>query len=120
MSRLEPQVSLKGLSKSYGDHIILNNIDLDIYTGDFLCIFGKSGCGKSTLLNIIGTLESYEIGKLRSFTIDDPIKKEKSSMYLRRNRIAYLFQNFALVDKMTVEENMLLATRYNSVKDKKL
>ena len=45
MSRLEPQVSLKGLSKSYGDHIILNNIDLDIYTGDFLCIFGKSGCG---------------------------------------------------------------------------
>ena len=46
----KPQISLKNISKKYGNHKILENINLDIYEGDFICIFGKSGGGKTTLL----------------------------------------------------------------------
>ena len=112
------QISLKNISKSYGNHLILKNIDLDIYEGDFICIFGKSGEGKSTLLNIIGTLENYDSGDLISFSKLNPIRNAKDRDYLRREKIAYLFQNFALVENMTVEENMKLAIKYRKVKDK--
>ena len=112
------QISLKNISKSYGNHLILKNIDLDIYEGDFICIFGKSGEGKSTLLNIIGTLENYDSGNLIICSKKNPIRSVKDIDLLRREKIAYLFQNFALVETMTVEENMMLAIKYSKVKDK--
>lgn len=112
------QISLKNISKSYGNHLILKNIDLDIYEGDFICIFGKSGEGKSTLLNIIGTLENYDSGDLIICSKKNPIRSVKDTDLLRREKIAYLFQNFALVETMTVEENMKLAIKYSKVKDK--
>ncbi len=77
---------------------------------------GKSGGGKTTLLNIIGTLENYDSGSVTCFSNRDPIKDPKVGELLRREKIAYLFQNFALVEKMTVEENMMLAAKYNQEK----
>ena len=56
---------------------------------------------------------------MSSFAKLNPIKKKKDCELLRRNNIAYLFQNFALVEKMTVEENMKLAVKYNKAKNKK-
>ena len=70
-------------------------------------------------MNILGTLETYDNGEMRSFEKLDPIKKKKECELLRRNNIAYLFQNFALVEKMTVEDNMKLAVKYNKAKNKK-
>lgn len=113
------QISLKNISKIYGKHKILDKVNLDIYKQDFICIFGKSGSGKTTILNIIGTLEGYNDGQLICFSKKDPVRNEKESELLRRMKIAYLFQNFALVEKMTVEENMLLASKYNKEKNKK-
>ena len=113
------QISLKNVNKSFGAHHVLNDVNIDINKGDFICIFGKSGGGKTTLLNIIGTLESYDSGDMSSFAKLNPIKKKKDCELLRRNNIAYLFQNFALVEKMTVEENMKLAVKYNKAKNKK-
>ncbi len=113
------QVSLRNVNKSFGAHHVLKDVNLDINEGDFICIFGKSGGGKTTLLNIIGTLESYDSGDMSSFAKLNPIKKKKDCELLRRNNIAYLFQNFALVEKMTVEENMKLAVKYNKAKNKK-
>ena len=113
------QISLKNVNKSFGAHHVLEDVNLDINEGDFICIFGKSGGGKTTLLNIIGTLESYDSGDMSSFAKLNPIKKKKDCELLRRNNIAYLFQNFALVEKMTVEENMKLAVKYNKAKNKK-
>ena len=113
------QISLKNVNKSFGAHHVLKDVNLDINAGDFICIFGKSGGGKTTLLNIIGTLESYDSGEMSSFAKLNPIKKKKDCELLRRNNIAYLFQNFALVEKMTVEENMKLAVKYNKAKNKK-
>ena len=113
------QVSLRNVNKSFGAHHVLKDVNLDISEGDFICIFGKSGGGKTTLLNILGTLETYDNGEMRSFEKLDPIKKKKECELLRRNNIAYLFQNFALVEKMTVEDNMKLAVKYNKAKNKK-
>ena len=107
------------MNKSFGAHHVLNDMNIDINKGDFICIFGKSGGGKTTLLNILGTLETYDNGEMRSFKKLDPIKKKKGCELLRRNNIAYLFQNFALVEKMTVEDNMKLAVKYNKAKNKK-
>lgn len=113
------QIILKNVCKNYGKHCVLNNINLEIYQGDFICIFGKSGGGKTTLLNIIGTLESYDSGIVECFSELDPVNHSKVADFLRREKIAYLFQNFALVEKMTVEENMLMAVKYSKAKDKK-
>ena len=115
----KPQISLKNISKKYGNHKILENINLDIYEGNFICIFGKSGGGKTTLLNIIGTLEEYDEGELICFSEHNPIRNGKESELLRRYKIAYLFQNFALVDNMTVQENLNLAVKYSRSTDKK-
>ena len=115
---VDTQILMKNITKKYGEHLILENIDLQIRKGDFICIFGKSGGGKSTLLNIIGTLENYDSGDLISFSKQNPIRSVKDRDYLRREKIAYLFQNFALVENMTVEENMKLAIKYRKVKDK--
>lgn len=46
----KPQISLKNISKKYGNHKILENINLDIYEGDFICIFGKSGGGENSII----------------------------------------------------------------------
>lgn len=112
------QIKLENICKSYGKHEVLKDINLKIPQGDFLCIFGKSGGGKSTLLNIIGALETYEKGNMTAFNVENPVNKKKSALYLRREKIAYLFQSFALVEKMTVLENMMLAAKYSKVKDK--
>ena len=77
-----------------------------------------SGSGKSTLLNIIGALEDFNSGEYKCFSKLNPARKKKDAELLRREKIAYLFQNFALVDKMTVKENMLLATRYVKERNK--
>ncbi|HEK9508795.1 TPA: ATP-binding cassette domain-containing protein, partial [Streptococcus equi subsp. equi] len=58
-------------------------------------------------------------GSVTCFSNRDPIKAPKVGELLRREKIAYLFQNFALVEKMTVEENMMLAAKYNQEKNKK-
>lgn len=112
------QILLKNVTKKYGEHLILDNINLQVRKGDFICIFGKSGKGKSTILNIMGTLENYEHGDVIIFSKQNPIRSVKDRDYLRREKIAYLFQNFALVENMTVEENMKLAIKYRKVKDK--
>lgn len=116
---IEAQISLKNIDKSYGSHEILKNVNLDIYPKDFITIFGKSGSGKSTLLNILGTLEGYDRGEMISFSHVNPYQDKKKSMILRREKIAYLFQNFALVENMTVKENIDIALRYSDYKNDK-
>ena len=114
---MKPQISLKNINKTYGDHEVLKDVNLDIYPKDFITIFGKSGSGKSTLLNILGTLESYDSGSIESFGYSDPYKNVSKAMMIRRENIAYLFQNFALVDNMTVKENIDIALKYSEFKN---
>lgn len=99
----EPLIELKGIRKAFGDHVILDGVDLTIYKGEALVIIGPSGTGKSTILRIIAGLlppDAGEIevkGKIRSGLIEDG----ENPM-----RIALVFQQSALFDSLTVEENV--------------
>jgi len=105
-------IQLNKVTKKYGEKIILDKFSLEVREGEFIAIMGQSGCGKSTLLNIIGLLESYDDG---DFIIDGDINVQPSSSKankILREKICYLFQNFALVDDETVSYNLNLAMKY--------
>lgn len=105
-------VKLERVSKSYGRNKVLENISLDIKKGEMVAIVGNSGKGKSTLLNIIGLIEDFDSGLL---TIDSEVSIRINSLKatkLLREKISYLFQNFALIDNETVEDNLILALKY--------
>ncbi|AAO36597.1 ABC transporter ATP-binding protein [Clostridium tetani] len=105
-------VKMENITKKFGDKIILNNFSLDIQDGELLAVTGASGSGKSTILNIIGLLEGFDSGKL-ILDGDENIKINSSkSNKILREKIGYLFQNFALVDEETVYYNLHLALKY--------
>ena len=64
-------ILLKNISKTFGNQKILENISLNISSGDFVSIVGPSGAGKTTLINIIGTIENFDVNKNSEFKIDD-------------------------------------------------
>lgn len=94
----------------------LSGINLQINEGDFLSIMGPSGCGKSTLLNIIGLLDSASEG---SYTLSNQEMiglKEKGRSSVRKENIGFIFQNFNLIDELSVYDNIELPLIYNNVK----
>lgn len=108
-------IDINNLTKTFGNKNILNKFSLKIQEGDFVGIMGSSGKGKSTLLNIIGCLENYDSGDV----IIDGIKNIKPNTHkatdVLRNKIGYLFQNFALIDNETVMNNLQIALRYTNL-----
>ncbi|MBV9387025.1 MAG: ABC transporter ATP-binding protein [Chroococcidiopsidaceae cyanobacterium CP_BM_ER_R8_30] len=107
----EPLIKLKGISKTFGQHPVLDNIDLDLKKGEALAIVGPSGTGKSTILRIIAGLlapdtgEVYIQGQQRKGLVEDvadPIV------------IGMVFQQAALFDSLTVEENVGFTLYHNS------
>lgn len=107
----EPLIRLKGISKTFGKNKVLDNIDLNLNKGEALAIVGPSGTGKSTILRIIAGLlapdsgEVYVQGKRRQGLVEDtadPIV------------IGMVFQQAALFDSLTVEENVGFALYQNS------
>ncbi len=112
-------LTLSALRKAYRTETVettaLDAIDLQIDAGEFVAIMGPSGCGKSTLLNIIGlldrpsagsyTLEGREVSRLTEGALTD----------IRKRRIGFIFQNFNLIDELTVRENVELALLYHGI-----
>lgn len=99
-------ITIKNLSKSFGEKKLFENYSLQINDGEFVIFTGVSGCGKTTLLNMIGSLESADSGEIEVDGMDITQKKNQRE-YLKR-KVGFLFQNFALVDNKTVEENLKL------------
>ena len=98
----------------------LNEVSLEIKKGKFVAIMGPSGCGKSTLLNILGTLDSSTSGKY--FFDGKEIDKMSESQLtsFRKGNIGFVFQNFNLIDELTVYENVELPLVYlNSKKSER-
>lgn len=93
----------------------LNNINIEIEKGEFVAIMGPSGCGKSTLLNTIGMLDSPSGGEY--FFNDEEIStySEAQLSVIRKKNIGFIFQNFNLIDELTVEENIELALLYHNI-----
>ena len=102
-------ISIKDLSKSFGKHEVLRKIDIDVKTGEIICIVGSSGSGKSTLLRCINKLEKQTSGKIlyRNKEVRD-VQKDINSY---RSKVGMVFQSFNLFNNMTVLENCMLCTR---------
>jgi putative ABC transport system ATP-binding protein len=90
----------------------LNKVSFEIKEGEFVAIMGPSGCGKSTLLNILGLLDNPSDGQY--FFIDHEVSKysEKQRANLRKRNIGFVFQNFNLIDELSVFENVELPLIY--------
>lgn len=108
-------INIKNLNKAYGKHQLFQNFNLTIQSGEFVLLKGKSGCGKSTLLNMIGLLEKMDQGEYTLFDQENIQPNTKESKLLLRNKISFIFQNFALIDDDTVENNLLIALEYTSL-----
>lgn len=102
-------VELKNVSKSYGDKNVLNNLSTKIEEGTFNVIMGASGSGKSTILNIIGLLDKATSGDVILFGQKNIRPFSMKAEQMIKNKIGYLFQNFALIENETVVNNLKLA-----------
>lgn len=93
----------------------LINVSLEVKQGEFVAIMGPSGCGKSTLLNILGLLDRPTDGQYFLDGKDMSALTEKERNVIRRGTLGFIFQNFNLIDELTVEENIELPLLYMKV-----
>ncbi len=100
-------IDVKNLSKSYGDHLVLDNISQHIYPGEKMVIIGPSGSGKSTFLRCLNLLEEPTSGVI---TVDgEVITDPKVDINAVRSKMGMVFQHFNLFPHKTVLENIILA-----------
>ncbi|MEI7756459.1 MAG: ABC transporter ATP-binding protein [bacterium] len=107
---LDGSVTLRGLNKSYGDRVVVNDVSLEIRAGEFFSLLGPSGCGKTTTLRMIGGFEIPDSGQVliddRDVTNDEPEVRPLNTV----------FQNYALFPHLKVYENVAFGLRFE--KDK--
>jgi len=95
--------------------LALNNVNIEIEQGEFVAIMGPSGCGKSTLLNTIGMLDTPTSGQYYFQDEEIATYSEAQLAEIRKKNIGFIFQNFNLIDELTVEENIELALLYHNI-----
>ncbi len=116
-------IKIKDIYKTYGEKDnkveVLKGIDLNINDGDFVVILGPSGSGKSTLLNIVSGLEKPDSG---SVSYDDKLitkMNDKELTDFRKNNIGFIFQQYYLLQNLTVDKNVRMGADLISNKDYK-
>ncbi|MFW4406831.1 ABC transporter ATP-binding protein [Lactiplantibacillus paraplantarum] len=115
-------IRLQGVDKFYkqGESSVqvLHDINLDISEGEFVAIMGQSGSGKSTLLNIIGFLDDQFSGTYfyKKLSVHNYTRSQFSK--LRNSNVGFVFQNFKLINNLTVQENVSLPLLYAGAKRK--
>ncbi|MFZ0432783.1 MAG: ABC transporter ATP-binding protein [Candidatus Acidiferrales bacterium] len=113
-------IQLIGVEKFYesgaGKTWVLRRINLEIREGDFVTIMGPSGAGKSTLMGIIGMLDGAWKGEY--FLLDNPVHKldNRRRVELHKKYIGFVFQQYHLLDNLTVAENLDLPLSYRDIK----
>ena len=113
---MEPILTIRGLTKSFGDHAILRGIDLDVFAGDVVSIIGASGSGKTTLLRCIDLLEDFESGEIRldgealGFAMRGTARQKLSGRAIARQRarMGMVFQSYNLFPHLTALKNVML------------
>jgi len=93
----------------------LNKVSIEVEEGEFVAIMGPSGCGKSTLLNILGFLDDADNGSYIFNGIEVSYFNERKRADLRKQNVGFLFQNFNLIDDLTVFENVELPMIYTGL-----
>lgn len=105
-----PKVQVKGLTKQFGDLLVLNHISFDVRAGEFLCIVGPTGCGKTTFLNSLTKLYEPTAGE---------ILLDGKPVNLRKQNVAYIFQEYSTMPWLTVEENIGFGLKLKGIEKSK-
>lgn len=113
-------LTLKNIKKIYeqSDEAVLDDINLTFNRDEFVSILGCSGAGKSTLLNIIGGLDCKTSGKLLINGKDIYKCNDSNLDYYRKNSVGFIFQNYNLIEHLTVYENVMLPLLLTNYKNK--
>ncbi|OAA94526.1 ABC transporter ATP-binding protein [Clostridium coskatii] len=117
-------IETKDLGKIYGSKAVaftaLHGINLKVEEGEFLGIMGPSGAGKTTLLNLLSTIDVPTTGNIIFNGKDITKLKNKELSLFRRDKIGFIFQDFNLLDTMTVEDNIALPLALSKVNHKEI
>ena len=99
-------ITAKNIKKKYNDQEVLRGIDLKIDENEFVVILGASGSGKSTLLNILSGLEKSDLGEVVYDNESISDYSEKQLTKFRKDKIGFVFQQYYLLNNLTVEQNV--------------
>lgn len=114
-------LQIKNLIKGYGSRggyetRVIKGISMDICKGDFIAVMGPSGSGKTTLLNLLSTLDKPDAGQIILDGEDLGKAGNKRLSEIRRDKIGFIFQEYNLLDNMSLEDNIALPLSLNGVK----
>jgi polar amino acid transport system ATP-binding protein len=104
-----PRIAIDGLTKAFGDHVVIDGVDLEVAEHEVVCLIGASGSGKSTLLRCVDRLVEWDAGTIRLDGVD--IDSEEMTEPELRKRIGIVFQAYNLFPHLTVLDNITLAPR---------
>lgn len=110
-------IKINNLNKEFGKVKALNNINLNVYEGEWLAIMGPSGSGKSTLLNILSLMDTPSSGEYILDNENLEQMDEEQKITLRREKIGLVFQQFHLIPYLNALENVMLSQYYHSSVD---
>ncbi|HZX32115.1 MAG TPA: sulfate ABC transporter ATP-binding protein [Rhodocyclaceae bacterium] len=105
-------IGIRNISKRFGNFVALDNINLDIPTGELVALLGPSGCGKTTLLRIIAGMETADAGEVLFSGA------EATHLHARERQVGFVFQHYALFRHMTVFENVAFGLRVKPRKER--
>ncbi|WP_159944647.1 MULTISPECIES: ATP-binding cassette domain-containing protein [unclassified Nocardiopsis] len=110
-------LTVENLSKSFGPRTLWENLDLTVEAGRMLALVGASGSGKTTLLNCMGLLERPSGGRILFEGTDVTRLGPGRQRRFRRDKLGYLFQNYALIENATIRANLNVARRRSTRPD---
>lgn len=118
MNKLE----LKKVYKKYNgqEKYVLDDISLNVKDGEFVSIMGRSGSGKTTLLNSVSTIDKINKGTILCGDVDISKLTDKEASEFRKNEIGFVFQDYMLLDSLTIRENIAVALSLKKVNKKEI
>lgn len=112
-------ITVSNLEKFYGDeknsNKVIDNVSFEVERGEFIGIMGPSGSGKTTLLNLLSTIDQATAGHIFYEKDEITSMNDDEAADFRKNNLGFVFQDFNLLDTLTIEENIILALSLNRV-----
>lgn len=106
----KPRLRVTGLKKHYGDRVVIDGVDLEVFPGQIVALIGASGSGKSTLLKCVNLIEEISDGQI--FLDDEEISAPGVDEDAIRAKIGLVFQSFNLFTHLSIMDNITLALRH--------